>query len=66
MSTHTQIMQNKKFAISLWYLTQRANDEVEFLISPPLKINTMVLIGMVKHSQSSQTGKFAISWQYLK
>ena len=30
------------------------------------RIDTMVLIGMVKHSQSSQNSKFAISLQYLK
>ena len=31
-----------------------------------LQINSMVLIGMVKHSQSSQSSKFALSLQYLK
>ena len=31
-----------------------------------LQINTMVLIEMVKHFQTSQNKKFLISWQYLK
>ena len=31
-----------------------------------LQIDTMNLMGMVKHSQSSQNSKFAISLQYLK
>ena len=31
-----------------------------------LQIDTMILMGMVKHSQSSQSSKFAMSLQYLK
>ena len=31
-----------------------------------LQIDTMILMGMVKHSQSSQNNKFAMSLQYLK
>ena len=31
-----------------------------------LHIDTMILMGMVKHSQSSQTIKFAMYLQYLK
>ena len=31
-----------------------------------LQIDSMVLMGMVKHSQSSQNSKFAMSLQYLK
>ena len=31
-----------------------------------LQIDTMILMGMVKHSQSSQNSKFAMSLQYLK
>ena len=31
-----------------------------------LQIDTMVLMGMVKHSQSSQKSKFVMSLQYLK
>ena len=31
-----------------------------------LQIDTMILMGIVKHSQSSQNSKFAMSLQYLK
>ena len=31
-----------------------------------LQIDTMTLIGIVKHSQSSQNSKFTMSLQYLK
>ena len=31
-----------------------------------LQIDSMVLMGMVKHFQSSQNSKFAMSLQYLK
>ena len=31
-----------------------------------LQISTMILMGMVEHSQSSQNSKFAMSLQYLK
>ena len=31
-----------------------------------LHTDTMILMGMVKHSQSSQNSKFALSLQYLK
>ena len=31
-----------------------------------LQIHTMILMGMIKHSQSSQNSNFAISLQYLK
>ena len=45
-------------------------EEVDFLHDEEhegfLQINTMVLIGMVKDSQSSQNTKFAMSLQYLK
>ena len=31
-----------------------------------LQIDTMILVGIIKHSQSTQSKKFAISLQYLK
>ena len=31
-----------------------------------LQIDTMILIEMIKHSQSSQNSKFAMSLQYIK
>ena len=49
---------------------KEVSDEVEFLHPEEhegfLQINIMVLIGMVKHSQSSQSSKFAMALQYLK
>ena len=44
--------------------------EVDFLHADKheslLQIDTMILIGIVKHSQSSQNSKFTMSLQYLK
>ena len=51
---HAQITQNKKFAISL-----RDHENVP-------QVDTMILMEMVKHFQSSQNSKFTISVQYLK
>ena len=49
---------------------KEVNDEVDFLHVEEdegfQQINTMVLIGMVKHSQSSQNSNFVMSLQYLK
>ena len=46
------------------------SDEVDFLHVDQheslLKIDTMILMGTAKHSQSSQNSKFAMSLQYLK
>ena len=46
------------------------SDEVNFLHADKqeslLKIDTMILMGMVKHSQSSRNSKFAMSLQYLE
>ena len=46
------------------------SDEVDSLHADKheslLQIDTMILVGMVKHSQSSQNSKFAMSLQYLK
>ena len=46
------------------------SDEVDFLHADKhkslLQIDTMTLIGIVKHSQSSQNSKFTTSLQYLK
>ena len=45
------------------------NDEVDFLYvdkhESMMQIDTMILMGMAKHSQSSRNSKFAISLQYL-
>ena len=46
------------------------NDEVDFLHAGKhenlLQIDTMILMEMVKHFQSSQNSKFIMSVQYLK
>ena len=58
------------FAISLQYFKKEWSDEVDFLHADKheslLQIDSMILMGMVKHSQSSQNSKFAMSLQYLK
>ena len=61
VSRHAQITQNNKFAISLQYLKKELSDEVDFLHVDKheslLQIDSMILIGMVKHSQSSQIAR---------
>ena len=46
------------------------SDEIDFLHATKhkslLQIDTMTLIGIVKHSQSSQNSKVTMSLQYLK
>ena len=70
MARDAQITQNNKLAISLQYLKKELSDEVDFLHvnkhESLLQIDSMVLMGMVKLSQSSQHSKFAMSLQYLK
>ena len=54
-------------AISLQYLKKELCDEVGFLHADQYKslqqIESIILMDMVKHSQSSQNSKFAISLQ---
>ena len=63
-------MQNDKFAVSLQYLKKKVSNEVDFVRADKdenlLQIDRMTLMGMVKHSQSSQNSKFALSLQYRK
>ena len=46
------------------------SNEVEFLHADKhecfLKLDSKISMGMIKHSQSSQNSKFAMSLQYLK
>ena len=63
---HAQIIENNKLAISLQYFKEKVNDEIDFLCVDKheslLKIDTMILIGMVKYSQVSKMPQvFAIS-----
>ena len=57
MARHAQIAQNIKFAICCNIL-KKISDEVDLLHADKheslLQIDTMFLMGMVKHSQSSQ------------
>ena len=55
--------------ISLQYLKREVNDEVDFLHAGKhenLQIDTMILMDMIKHFQSSQNSKFTTFVQYLK
>ena len=49
---------------------KKVSDEVDFLHADKhkslLRIDTMISMEMVKHSQGSQNSKFAMSLQYLK
>ena len=70
MTRHDHIIQNNKFAISLEHPKKEVSVAVDFLhadkheILP--QIGTIILMEMVKYSQSSQNSKFAVSLQYLK
>ena len=70
MARQAQITQNNKFAISLQYLTKDVSDEVTFLHAEKhkglLKIDTMILMEIARHSHNSQTSKFSMPLQYLK
>ena len=74
MARHAQMTQNNKFAISLQYLNQELSDEIDFLHADMHEslqqvwsstivwsYDSMILMGMVKHCQSSQSSKFAMS-----
>ena len=58
------------FAISLQYLKKEVSDVVHFLHADKHEslpqIDTMISIGMIKHSQSSQIAKFPMFLWYLK
>ena len=48
------------------HLKKELSDEVDFLHVDKHESLVQTLLGMVKHSQSSQNSKFAMSLQYLK
>ena len=62
--------QNNKFVNSLQHFKKEVSEEVDFLQVDKhelfLQIDSMNLMGMVRHSQSSQNSKFVMSLQYLK
>ena len=55
VAIHAQITQNNKFTISLQYVKKELSDEVDILDADKqeslLQIDTMILMGMVKHSK---------------
>ena len=57
MARHAQNTKNYKSVISLQYVMKEVSDEVDFLHVDKHKsfvqIDTIILMGMVKHSQSS-------------
>ena len=62
MVRHVHINQNNKFAISLQDLKKEMSDAVDFLHADKheslLQIDTIILMEMVKYSQSPQDSKF--------
>ena len=52
------------------YLKKELSDEVDFLHADEheslLRSDSMILLGMVQHSQSSQNSEFAMALQYFK
>ena len=58
-----------KLIPSFWVYSE-LSDEVDFLHADKheslLQIDTLIFMGMVKHSQSSQNRRFAMSLQYPK
>ena len=55
VAIHAQITQNNKFTIYLQYLKKEVSDEVDILDGDKQEslqqIDTMILMGMVKHSK---------------
>ena len=70
VARHVPITRNNKFVISLQYPKNELSDKVDFLHTDKheslLQIDNMILMEMVKHSQSFQNSKFAMSLKYLK
>ena len=66
----SKLPKTKNFAISLQYLKKEMDVQVDFLHAGKhenlLQINTIILMEMVKHFQSSQNSKFTMSVQCFK
>ena len=62
MARHAHIIQNNKFTISLQNLKKEVSDPIDFLHVDKheslLQIDSMILMEMVKYSQSFQNTKF--------
>ena len=73
MVKHSQSSQTSKFAMFLQYLQKRVRDEVELHahfntlgIRVSYNVILSILMEIIKHSQSTQNNKFALSSQYIK
>ena len=73
MIKHSQSSQNSKFAMSVQYLKKEVRDKVDFLhadkhqhflqvgfntLGIKVSCKVILLVGMIKHSQSVQINKF--------
>ena len=69
IARHTQNTQNEKFTC-LCNSSENVRDEVDFLPTYKhesiLQIDSITLVDVASHAQSTQNNKFAISLQYLK
>ena len=69
MARHVEITQNSKFAISL-HFKKEVSDEVDFLQANKheslLQLDAMILMRIIKHSQSFQNSTLPMSILYVK
>ena len=67
---HAQIAQNNKFAVSLQYLMKEVSYELIFCMQIDIKVSYRLilwfLMGMVKHSQSSQNASLKCLYNISK
>ena len=66
VASNVEITQNKKFVISLQYLKKEVRNKVDFLHEDIheslLQVDTMILMGMVKHSKVPKMA--SLQWVY--
>ena len=64
IARHAESTQNSNFEISLQYLKENVNDEVDFLSADNhqrfLQINTIVVVSVPRHAHIVKSNKFAI------
>ena len=68
VARHTQIAKNNKFPILSQYLKKEVSNKIEFLHPDKheslLQVDTMILMRMVKHSQSSQCSQCQLAMSF--
>ena len=68
VARHTQITKSNKFPILSQYLKKEVSDKTEFLHPDKheslLQVDTMILMGMVKHSQRSQSSQCQLTMSF--